>query len=439
MSLRTPAFSALLCLMITSYPCGAESIPELISPTENKTASEEPSLGMNWMGLLKQSSLFLTVQHGFRLATEEGTRSEAIPSPGGYIRALSSLHGWSDGDPFYVNYVGHPMQGSVSGYLWVQNDRRYSGVEFGRHADYWRSRLRAFGFMWVYSTQFEIGPYSEAAIGRIQARYPQQGFVDHVVTPVLGLGWQVTEDVLDKYLISTLERKINNPYAGLLLRGWLNPTRSMANLMRGKVPWYRDTRAGVFKGGATNSFVVRDRTQPSATARKERPDLAPLELSVIAGSQIVGGSELRCVGGGAEAAYRLSPRWQMAGNVSGCKFGGMQNGISGDSLNYSAGPRWTPLARNRWSPWVELRLGGNLLTQQEPLASDVSKLPPQQKDASGFAVTAGGGIDLSLNRYTSVRVASVQVTRSWAGNLPQQQHGGGIQLRTGITFKIGNW
>ena len=60
-------------------------------------------------------------------------------------------------------YVGHPMQGAVSGYLWTLNDPRYRNVVFGRNPEYWKSRLRAGAFAWAYSEQSEIGVISEAS------------------------------------------------------------------------------------------------------------------------------------------------------------------------------------------------------------------------------------------------------------------------------------
>ncbi len=87
---------------------------------------------------------------------------------------MTNLHGWADGDPFYVNYVGHPMQGAVSGYIWTLNDPKYRNVRFGKDPEYWKSRLRAGAFAFAYSEWTEIGPVmSEAAIGNIQAFYPQ--------------------------------------------------------------------------------------------------------------------------------------------------------------------------------------------------------------------------------------------------------------------------
>ena len=71
--------------------------------------------------------------HRFRVGTEQGTRDALGNNPfSGYLNAVGALHGWSDGDGYYVNYLGHPIEGAVSGYIWLNNDPRYRYVEFGR-------------------------------------------------------------------------------------------------------------------------------------------------------------------------------------------------------------------------------------------------------------------------------------------------------------------
>ncbi len=60
------------------------------------------------------------------------------------------------------------------------------------------------------------------------------------MTPTAGLGLLVAEDVLDKYLIERIERRTNNKYARIFSRMAFNPTRTAANLLRFKKPWYRD-------------------------------------------------------------------------------------------------------------------------------------------------------------------------------------------------------
>ncbi|MGH9768480.1 MAG: hypothetical protein ACREAB_13700 [Blastocatellia bacterium] len=202
----------------------------------------------DWDSAFRQSMLFLGIQHAFRLATEAGTRAELKgPFFKDYFRALGNLRGWSDGDPFLVNYIGHPMMGSVTGFIQVQNDPRGIKEEVSLKKSYWRSRLKAFGWSFAYSTQFELGLFGEAGIGNIgirpygKAKNPM-GYVDLVVTPVVGTGWLVGEDMIDRYLIQRIENCIRNRLAQIVIRGFLNPTRSFANLIRGKKPWYRDNR-----------------------------------------------------------------------------------------------------------------------------------------------------------------------------------------------------
>src|SRR5689334_6746847 len=201
-----------------------------IAVTSNETT------GVDWTVLTGGSLRFLGIMHGFRLLTEPGTRAGGFGLGSGYTDSVSNLHGWADGDPFYVNFVGHPMQGAVSGRLWSMNDRRYRRAEFGSSATYWKGKLRAAAFAWAFSEQFEIGPLSEASIGHIQKDYPQQGFVDHVVTPTVGLSWMIAEDALDRYLVKRIEARTRNGFARIMARTFMNPARSFANVMDWRVP-----------------------------------------------------------------------------------------------------------------------------------------------------------------------------------------------------------
>src|ERR1051326_3725141 len=114
-----------------------------IIPSGPDVRSEPEPSGVDWNALLRESFAFLSLEHGFRYLTEPGTRRPHTALIRGYVDSLNNLHGWGDGDPFIVNYVGHPMQGAVAGFLFAQNDRKYRMVEFGKNRWYWRSRLRA--------------------------------------------------------------------------------------------------------------------------------------------------------------------------------------------------------------------------------------------------------------------------------------------------------
>jgi hypothetical protein len=212
---------------------------------EDATGSAEPS-GFQWKQALWQSGMFLGIQHGVRIATEDGTRSELKgPFFRDWFRSVGSIRGWDDGDPFLVNYVGHPMMGAVTGFIEVQNDPEYRRAEFGRNRQYWRSRMRALAFASAYSAQFELGPLSEASIGNVQMHPPETGVTDLVITPTVGLGWQVAEDALDRLVVRPLESRVEWTWVRVVLRGTLNPARSFANMLRFKPPWHRDDRPGV--------------------------------------------------------------------------------------------------------------------------------------------------------------------------------------------------
>lgn len=225
-----------------------QPLPDDAPANNQKPEQRVKQLGFNWQSAFRQSMIFLGIQHAFRLATEEGTRRELRgPFFKDYFRTLRSLRGWDDGDPFIVNYIGHPMMGAATGFIQIQNDPHGINEEVSLKKSYWKSRLKAFGWSFAYSTQFELGLFSEASLGNI-GLYPYEGhkhpmaYVDIVVTPVVGTGWLVGEDLLDKYLINRLEDRLPNRTTILLVRSFLNPTRSFANAMRGKWPWHRDNR-----------------------------------------------------------------------------------------------------------------------------------------------------------------------------------------------------
>jgi hypothetical protein len=209
--------------------------------------TQKQSDSVEWGHLLWDSTKFLMFLHAYRLANEKETR-EGLSGPffKGYANAVASIHGWNDGDPFETNYINHPMEGGVAGFLWVAHDPRYRQAEFGRSSEYWKSRLRAMAYAAAFSLQFEIGPISEASIGNVQDAAPgKAGVVDWVITPTVGFLWMIGEDAMDQYVVKRLEVRTDSHFKRLVIRSALNPTRSLANMMQGKPPWNRDTRPGI--------------------------------------------------------------------------------------------------------------------------------------------------------------------------------------------------
>jgi hypothetical protein len=224
----------------TALPAAAPADPQRMQPTESDR--------FQWKPALSQAMTFLWIEHAFRFATEPGTRAELRgPFFRDWWNSIKSTRGWRDGDPFIVNYVGHGMQGSVTNYIFVHNDPKSIKLEAEFSKAYFKSRLKALLFSTVYSTQFELGPLSEASLGNVglvptkTSRHPS-AFVDLVVTPTVGTMWMMGEEALDRIIIKRLEDRVEHRVVRLLVRSFLNPSRSFANALRGRYPWYRDGR-----------------------------------------------------------------------------------------------------------------------------------------------------------------------------------------------------
>jgi hypothetical protein len=107
--------------------------------------------------------------------------------------------------------------------------------------------MKAMAWSAFWSTQFELGPVSEATIGNVgmmtKKGHSTMAYVDLVITPVVGTGILVGEDAIDKYVLKRwLETKGLSTRKLKWLRTFLTPTTSVANMLRGRAPWVRDFR-----------------------------------------------------------------------------------------------------------------------------------------------------------------------------------------------------
>ncbi len=215
------------------------SDPGNVPADDGDPVSYPISTGFRWGPAIRQSLLFLGVQHGYAMTQPKTRESLKGPFLKDYARSVKSLSGWGDGGRFFTNYIAHPMQGSLTGFIHVQNDPRGMNQTFGSSREYWKSRMKAFAWAAAWSTQFEIGPISQASIGNVGLD-GKQTYVDIVITPTGGIAMLIAEDILDKYLIRRIEGWSGNRFIVMLSRMLLNPTRSSANLIRFRPPWHRD-------------------------------------------------------------------------------------------------------------------------------------------------------------------------------------------------------
>ena len=222
-------------------PTNSGQIPAspISTPISNTSAQGDADDDFRLGAATAQTFGFTVFQHLVRLR-EQRTRQEL----GGaffrdWLKAASHTgRNWNDGNKFFTNYVAHPMGGAVYADIYRQNNPREKHLEIG-DAGYGRMLARAMLFSAVASTQFEIGPLSEASIGNVGMRNPRKmAWGDFVVTPALGAVWMLGEDVIDQRLLKRMDG--TNVVLRNTLRFFLNPSRTGANLSRRKWPWYRD-------------------------------------------------------------------------------------------------------------------------------------------------------------------------------------------------------
>jgi len=354
--------------------------PEL-GESSSRARTEELSDGapapqhVQWKPLLLQSLNFLLVEHGFRYAQQWYLRRLTLHKPFwyDYFKSLehTDLSHWGDGDNSLTNYVGHPIEGAVTGYIWIQDDPAARTARFGSGA-YWRSRIKATGWAALYSLQFEEGPVlSEAALGNQGGFYfvpgcgpapcskPGKefkpptvgtGWVDFVITPTVGLAWILMEDTISAKLMPRLAGD-DPSLAWRFLGAVLTPSHSMASFMAGRLPWARNSEPGAVRAGSTQK-------KAEAGVETEMPRLETgvhyVSLNLPMDSESCNKCRTVNSGVGGVFAYRLSRTFWFDSELN--YFPGSGSGGKGSTLQGLFGVRYG-LSRPRWGAYVKMRPG----------------------------------------------------------------------------------
>ncbi len=352
--------------------------PVLSSYDPNAASNSAPE-GFHWWPALEQSFRFLVFEHAFRIASDPFLRYLLWHKPFWLDYGISTQHfyfnHWGDGDDFLVNYIGHPLQGAVTGNIEIVNDPKGRSLTFGRSKAYWMSRLRAMAWSAVYSAQFEAGPMlSEAAIGNeggyfyrkgcdpnITCEHPGKGpitnntgWVDFVVTPLIGTGWIVLEDSIETEIVDKLADG-DDRLRWKLLRAGLSPGHVMANFMGGRVPWYRYRLDGP-DGGYIFAGAHRDREKFS-WENVDRWELGAhyAYLSLPMDWESCTKCRVNNSGFGINLAYRITNRLWFDADTN--VFPGSGNfGDKGRTVEGLFGPRYG-VTRKSWGLYLKVRPG----------------------------------------------------------------------------------
>ena len=365
-----------------------------------------------WAPAFAQYGLEISIQHAWRFAHEAGTRDATGYGPWfhDWVDSIGETRGWDDGDGWHASYVGHPLNGGIYGFIAQQNDPLYRKVEWGDGRIYWMARLRALGFAAVASAQWTLGPLSEASLGNVQL-HASPGFIDLVQTPGLGVLEMMGEDMLDRYVVIPLENHTSNPWLLLAGRSLCNPARSFATLMSLHFGWQRENRPGLFganhakrkelvgeykRGLISAPFSPHTPEQKAAMNQAiegPHPKEAPIELQTYAVFE-----SFQVLFGGSRVTYEV------------------------------VNPELRDSLLKEWDD-------GKGILPHYPKRSDYQV----QYQALGFNLTMGGGFDASFGRAFAWRVLDLNYSHSWMPDVHSIDASNGLQVRTGVVLRIGNW
>ncbi len=236
--------ATLTALVLTASPVPGLAQGSTTPPdAQPHDASELAPAPSTLKGAIADSLRLLILEHSTRIAFQHKTRRElGGPFLRDYVRSVRIPDTWEDGDSWGVNYVGHPIHGAASGFIWLDHEDGAHDPDLGFSKEYWSSRARATAWAAAYSVQFEFGPFSEASIGNVGLRPSTTGWVDHIVTPAGALAFMVAEDALDRYFVAKIESRTSNRVLRAIARMALNPSRTLSNTAQGRAPWSRPVR-----------------------------------------------------------------------------------------------------------------------------------------------------------------------------------------------------
>jgi hypothetical protein len=397
-------------------------------PLPSDSSDDDPVVeeGFHWRGLIAQSLLFNLVENSFRAASDDQIRTLLATKPfwHDYVASMRqfNMRRWNDGDDFLVNYVGHPMQGAVSGFIEIQNDPSGREQEMSATHAYWMSRFKAFLWATAYSTHSEISPLGEAGIGNEGGwTYPihcpthcsepgtykkytnNTGWVDFVITPTVGSLWLLAEDTLDRFVSDRVQGGNRSRILHKILRGSLNPSRTMANALRFKAPWYRDFQHSPDLESGYGVHVL-----PSDETMREEQDFRRFALMPYFTAMPLGTAGHPCTaciqnrGGGVEADFALT-RWMAVSFAVSKQQDVMDNGptTNGSTINTGFGIR---LMHDRPNNTLSLAVRPGVVTERAAVPPSIGMIHNNNLKQSESSVTHAATTIMVSNDYKVSRM-----------------------------------
>jgi len=155
-----------------------------------------------------------------------------------------------------------------------------------------------------------------------------------------------------------------------------------------------------------------------------------VDYSYVRARSASGLSSSNLQGGSASVNYNFRGRLGIVGDFGGYVFTGQPAGLSAQMYTYLFGPRFTFRKSERFLPYAQVLLGGGRLNASTATV---------QAGENGFAMAAGGGLDINLNHRFAIRAVQAEylMTRfpnSAAITVTQNN----FRLSAGLVFRFGS-
>lgn len=112
-------------------------------------------------------------------------------------------------------------------------------------------------------------------------------------------------------------------------------------------------------------------------------------------------------GGSASLAIYLNKNWAIAGDFGAYHNGDVSHNVDANLYSYLIGPRFSYRNSTRWTPFAQVLIGGVHGSVEIP-ANLLGNPTSVTFTQNAFAMTAGGGLDVTVSKHWAIRVIQAE-------------------------------
>jgi|HubBroStandDraft_6_1064221.scaffolds.fasta_scaffold303207_1 opacity protein-like surface antigen len=160
-----------------------------------------------------------------------------------------------------------------------------------------------------------------------------------------------------------------------------------------------------------------------------------LDYSLLHATPAAGGSQITSNGGSSFFVYNLNRTVGLVADFGAYHNGSVHGSFDSDTtFTYLFGPRFTWRRWSRVTPYTQFLFGGARIS-----ASFANQGTVANTDENGFALAAGGGVDIAISRHIAFKPIQLEYVMTQASDFAGSQSKVQNDLRysAGIVFRFG--